>query len=107
MMQKVRPYLELIGFGELEKVMPAPQFILASILTDALDQAIDNCNEREMDVWWKKYGNPKTYSKFRRGIEVLAIRVKPSTIPQEIIALADLLITILPTVKTQNICKLK
>lgn len=100
MMQQVRPYLELIGFGELANKMPVHQFLLASILADALDQAIDNCKNLELDAWWKKYNEPKTYSKFRRGIEVLAIRVKPSTIPQEIIALADLLITILPTVKT-------
>lgn len=100
MTQNVRPYLELIGFADLARKMSAPQFILASILADALDQAIDNCDQEEMDTWWEKYGGAKTYSKFLRGIEVLSITVNPSKIPKEIIALAELLITLLPTTMT-------
>lgn len=93
------PYLKLIGLGELEQTLPAREFLIASVLTEALDQRIDNTEGEELDGWHKEYVEVKflTVERFKTGLEKL---MTLQSVPKDIIALAEVLITMLESIKT-------
>lgn len=70
MKKNVEPYLKLIGYAALEKVMGG-MFQVASIWADELDQLIDKTEAQTLDEWYTKWGGAVPYWKFHSGLKQL------------------------------------